>query len=230
MQSVISNIKPDQRVVVLPETINKAIAACPRGKAAGMDCIQYEHLITAKDFLSSVLANLFTHILRLGHMPDKLKMGCIITLHKGGNKRTDDPTNYRASSLTSVILKLFETTQVERSKQAIMTNLSPQQGGFQENLGVVMTSFVLRESNYFSREHHSKLYVFFLDCKQAFDRVWFQWIFYKLIECNFDPTSLIAFTELYRNVNIYVKYKGLTSETFPIQQGTRQGSKSAPLL
>ena len=29
--TVISNIKPDQRVVVLPETINKAIAACPRG-------------------------------------------------------------------------------------------------------------------------------------------------------------------------------------------------------
>ena len=50
VQSVISNIKPDQRVVVLPETVNKAIAACPRGKAAGMDCIQYEHLITAKDF------------------------------------------------------------------------------------------------------------------------------------------------------------------------------------
>ena len=39
VQSVISNIKPDQRVVVLPETVNKAIVACPRGKAAGMDCI-----------------------------------------------------------------------------------------------------------------------------------------------------------------------------------------------
>ena len=85
-------------------------------------------------------------------------------------------------------------------------------------------------SIYFSREHHSKLYVFFLDCKQVFKRVWFQGIFYKLIECNVDPASLIAFTELYRNVNSFVKYKGLTSETFPIQQGTRQGNKSSPLL
>ena len=72
--------------------------------------------------------------------------------------------------------------------------------------------------------------MFFLDCKQVFERVWFQGIFYKLIECNVDPASLIAFTELYRNVNSYVKYKGLTSETFPIQQGTRQGNKSSPLL
>ena len=32
------------------------------------------------------------------------------------------------------------------------------------------------------------------------------------------------------SVNSYVKYKGLTSETFPIQQGTRQGNKSSPLL
>jgi len=74
VQSVISNIKPDQRVVVLPENVNKAITALPRGKAAGMDCIQYEHLITVKDFLSSVLANLFTHILRLGHIPDQLTL------------------------------------------------------------------------------------------------------------------------------------------------------------
>ena len=95
-----------------------------------------------------------------------MKCGTIITLHKGGKKRTDDLNNYRAITLTSVILKLFETVIVERSKHTILANLSPQQGGFQQNLGCILTFFILRESLYFAREYSSQLYVCFLDCRQ----------------------------------------------------------------
>ena len=63
---------------------------------------------TAKEFMSNVLANLFTQMFCIGYIPDRMKSGTIITLHKGGKKRTDDPNNYRAITLTSVVLKLFE--------------------------------------------------------------------------------------------------------------------------
>ena len=73
---------------VLPLIVKQAIEESPRGKA---DKIQYEHLIFAKDVLSPILANVFTCMMRTGYVPDKLKRGVIVTLHKGGG--TNEKTN-----------------------------------------------------------------------------------------------------------------------------------------
>jgi hypothetical protein len=72
--------------------------------------------------------------------------------------------------------------------------------------------------------------VCFLDGRQAFDRVWHDGILYKLIEACVDDTSLLAFKEIYRNIFSYVRNQGYISDIFPILQGTRQGSKSSPML
>ena len=53
-----------------------------------------------------MLSNLFSA--KLAHVPVEMKRGTIITLFKGGNKRKDDPDNYRAITLSSVLLKLLE--------------------------------------------------------------------------------------------------------------------------
>ncbi|KAH3885146.1 hypothetical protein DPMN_009136 [Dreissena polymorpha] len=85
----------------------------------------------------------------------------------------------------------------------MMTDINIQQGGFQESLGCLMTSFMLRESVYFAREHGSKLYVCYLDGRQAFDKVWHDGLFYKL-QTKIDDTSLLAFMELYANMTTFV--------------------------
>ena len=93
-------MKPDKHVSVLPEIVAmKAIESCPTGKAGGPDCILYEHLNIAKEFMSNIWANLYTQMFRTGYIPDTMKCGTIITLHKGGKKRTEDPNNYRAITL-----------------------------------------------------------------------------------------------------------------------------------
>ncbi|XP_045157960.2 uncharacterized protein LOC123524101 [Mercenaria mercenaria] len=162
---------PDQNVKIVPESITSMLQTCPLGKASGADDIAYEHLIYGGAFVSIILASLFTGMLRNAYIPDVMKRGIILTMHKGGNKSRDDPNNYRAITLTSTVLKLFEMVLVERTKPFILQSLSPQQGGFQEKLGCLMTSFVLRESIWFSKENSSKLHICFLDAKQAFDRV-----------------------------------------------------------
>jgi len=140
-------------------------------EACGFDNIYYEHLIPIRYLVSPVRAYVYTWMLWRSFMPDSLKRGVIITLHKGGRKREDDPNNYRAITLTSVLLKLYEMVLLHRCKSNMLEGLSTQQGGFQEHLGCTMTSFVLRECIYFTYEQHSKLYVCFLNGKQAFDRV-----------------------------------------------------------
>jgi len=73
------------------------------GTVPGVDSITYEHLKSAGDIVSPVLAALYTGMLRNAHIPETLKQGIIITLYKGGRKRKDEPSSYRAITLTSVI-------------------------------------------------------------------------------------------------------------------------------
>ncbi|KAH3783381.1 hypothetical protein DPMN_161318 [Dreissena polymorpha] len=103
LDSIVTNIKPDPEVRVLPETVDYIISTCPKRKAGGYDNLQYDHLINAKYVISPVLANIYTWMLRTGHVPDSIKCGVIITMHKGGNKRRDLPDNFRAITLTSVL-------------------------------------------------------------------------------------------------------------------------------
>jgi hypothetical protein len=142
-------------------------------------------------------------MLRTGHVPDSMKRGVIITMHKGGNKRRDLPDNFRAITLTSVLLKLYESVLLTRSKVNIMSNINKQQGGFQDGLPCLMTSFILRESVYFARESNSKLYACFMDGRKAFDTVWHRGMLYKLYtDTDIDSTSFLAFCAIYTNMSI----------------------------
>ena len=170
-------------------------------------------------------------MLRHGYVPNIMKRGVIVTLHKGSNKRKDNPDNYRAITLTSVIMKLFETIILNRCKENILQNINMQQGGFQDGLSCLMTSFILRESIYFAREHGSNIYVCFMDGRKAFDTVWHAGLFYKLLnEFKIDATSYTAIRSIYTNMTSCVKYQGLQSECFDVLQGTRQGGKSSPIF
>ena len=169
---------------------------------------------------------MYSIMLRSGNIPDKMKQGEIITLHKGGRKSKGDPNNYRAITLSSSILKVYEMILLHRCKDKIVKTLSKLQGGFQDQLGCVMTSFTLRECLHHSRELSSGVYLCFLDARQAFDRVWHDGLFYKLLNINtstsgetrttIDSNTLTAFREMYRNATSRVRYQGMFSEPFPV--------------
>ncbi|MES9879941.1 MAG: reverse transcriptase family protein [Sedimenticola sp.] len=154
----------------------------------------------------------------------------IVTRHKGGKKRKDDPDNYRAITLTSTILKLLERILYTRLDKETTTKISDQQGGFQKGICVNMTSFLLRETVLYATEQSSKLYTCFLDVRKAFDKVWHDGLFVKLHRFGVHPSLLKLFINMYTDMNSYVLYKGHKSETFPIRQGTRQGGVTSPFF
>ena len=47
-----------------------------------------------------VLSKFYTAIVRQSYAPNDMKRGVIITLFKGGNKRKDNPDNYRVICCT----------------------------------------------------------------------------------------------------------------------------------
>jgi len=230
INDTLDTITLDSSVCVSAALVQTLIRSLPRGKAGGIDGVRHEHLIYACDAISPVLARLFTGMLRLGYIPTDMKRGEIITLHKGGKKRKDDPNNYRAITLSSVILKLYELVLLERCQDSILRSLNAQQGGFQKQLGCNMTSFVLRETLHHAREQSSKVFVCCLDGKQAFDHVWHDGLFYKLLDLGVDDNTFVSIHNMYKDAQCHVRYNGLCSESFPIAQGTKQGGKSSPSM
>ena len=88
--------------------IKKAAKLLKTKKACGNDGVYNEHLINGGNGLFQQLSLLYSDMFTHGYIPDTLKQGLIITLHKGGRKSKKDPYNYRAITLSSAILKLFE--------------------------------------------------------------------------------------------------------------------------
>lgn len=236
VNSTFSEMRLDSTVRVESHVVSDCIKALSKGKACGPDLITHEHLIHCNNVISKPLAELFTYMLQTGVVPDNMKKGNIITLHKGGRKRKDDPSCYRAITLSSTILKLYELIIMNQCKDKILRRINKLQGGFQSQLGCIMSSFALRECLHYSRECSSAVYLCFLDARQAFDRVWHHGLFYKLLSLNsnldqkINSNYLIAIREMYKNSKCRVLYKGKYSCEFTVSQGTRQGGKLSPLM
>jgi len=143
MNELHGNVYQTLDALVRPDDIHETIGNLPKGKACRFDNMYYEHFIPIRDLVSPVLA----WMLRRSFMPDSLKRGVIITLHKGGRERKDYPHNYRAITLTSVLLKLYEIVLLHRCKSNMLKGLSTQQGGFQEHLGCTMTFSAKEQGN-----------------------------------------------------------------------------------
>ena len=105
-----------------------------------------------------------------------------ITLFKGGNKRKDGPYNYRAITLTSSILKLFERILYHRITTSMENSLNSLQGGFQRNMGCNMTSFLLHESIFYAKENNSM----FASSTLSVDKVWHEGLFINLFKMGID--------------------------------------------
>ena len=112
-----------------------------------------------------------------GYIPDSLKQGVIITLHKGGRKSKKDPNNYRAITLSSALLKLFERILLRLLERNLTIPFSMLQGGFRQKTGCNMTSAMFKECCLYAKENHSKLYACFLDVQKAFDKIWHNGLF-----------------------------------------------------
>ena len=83
-------------------------------------------------------------MLKFSHTPTAIKRGIIITLYKGGRKKKNDPNSYRAITLSSVVLKLYEKELLTLFKDDNQCQMNKLQSGFQPNMGYMMTAFIVR--------------------------------------------------------------------------------------
>ena len=88
---------------------------------------------------------------------------------------------------------------------------------------------VTEATNYFMRRG-TAVSACLLDCSKAFDKCRFDKLFEKLLAKGLPPVVIRVLAYIYQEQTGCVKLAGMMSETFPISNGTRQGSVLSPLL
>ena len=95
-----------EAIIVSPEEIKKAINTISTSSASGPDGVPAVLIKNCKEALCKPLVILWQESLDGGVVPEDLKAGCIVPIHKGGDKCS--PKNYRPITLTSHIVKIIE--------------------------------------------------------------------------------------------------------------------------
>ena len=149
------------------DEVTQALKKAKKAKACGDDNIYYEHLIYTGSNVRYLLAKLFTAMLKFSYVPTRMKVGTIITLFKGGNKLRTDPNNYRAITLSSVFIRVYENILIKRIDIQGNIKVDKLQGGFQKNLGCVMTSFSLKKCILYGKEQNSRVFICFFRRKES---------------------------------------------------------------
>ena len=108
--------------------------------------------------------------------------GTITPIVKDSNGNVSDTTNYRGITLGGLFSKLFEYGLHNKISHLLFSDYL--QFGFMQKLSTTHALFTLKSTiNYFTSKG-SDVFVAFLDCSKAFDRILHYGLFTKLMDRN----------------------------------------------
>ena len=220
--------------VNLPFTDNeiiKAVKNLKNNKSSGTDSILNEHIKATINIMASVYTKLFNIIFDSGLVPESWTLGDIIPIYKNKGSITD-PVNYRPITLLSCLGKLFTSILNTRiTKYVEESNIIDHcQAGFREGFSTLDNLFILQNLIDISKSQKTKFYCAFIDFKQAFDKVWRNGLWEKLLKTKINGKCLRIIKNMYNNIKSRVSTREGASAFFPCETGVRQGENLSPLL
>lgn len=213
-----------------PGEIEFIIKKLHNKKAPGYDRITN---LTAKNLPKKtliLLSYIYNAMLRLSYFPLTWKFSEIILIPKP-NKPPDKVTSYRPISLLPTLSKVFEKILLKRLiPLAISANIIPNtQFGFRPNHSTIHQLHRVVDTISSSLEKKHYCAAVFLDVAQAFDRVWFEGLLFKLKK--FLPAPYYLLIKSYLSDRTFiVRQNSCYSNYFDILAGVPQGSDIAPFL
>lgn len=216
--------------VVTLEELKNVLARLKNNKAPGSDRIGYEFFKGASDIFLNKVVYLFNLIMVKKEVPDAFKKTIISPLYKKGN--VNDPSNYRAISLTDAIAKIFSGILLQRLISFIEEYklLSECQAGFRPGYSTIDHIFTVTNVIKLYKIRKKKLYAFFIDLKSAFDWIDRNALIYKLNEFGLSYQFISIIRDLYRDTRACVWNGNILSEDFQTVMGLKQGCLLSPIL
>ena len=226
----------EQNVDLLAEEISlqeliEGIKKMKVNKSCGPDNILNEMLKAGGNKLRGCILKLFNKIINTEISPEEWATAFIVPLHKGGSEI--ETSNYRGISITNSMGKLFASILCNRLNQLIHEKqlISKNQIGFMKNKRTSDHLFVLKALIEEHKTRRKPIYACFVDLKKAYDTVWREGLFFKLLyEYKINPKFVRILISLYQNLHGCVKINGEISDKFKISIGLRQGCNLSPML
>ena len=209
-----------------------SLASLKRNKSPGIDGLVGEILIASCEFISKPLHSFFNSIFLSGHFPSNWQTSTLTPLHKKGYYL--DPNNYRGIAVSSCLSKVFLTILHKRLESFVEKHklIPDTQIGYKK--GARTTDHILCLKNiidkYIFQKQRKYLYVCFVDFKAAFDTLWRDALFYKLLHKGIGGNFIDIIQAMYRNVYYCVKLPHGITPSFESTVGVKQGCVLSPIL
>ena len=195
------------------------------GKAtAGV--VKPQHFIHGGPRILQHFQILFNGMLQHGFVPTSFLKGTITPVVKDNSGDLSDTSNYRGITLGSLPSKLFEIAIQIKTSDLLSTD--DLQFGFKRRTGTSHALYCLKSTIDHFVSHGSQVYVAFLDCSKAFDRISHDGLFTTLMKRCIPLCILLCLIFWYSNMFSTVKWGTKTSHSFPVPLGIKQGGINSP--
>ena len=188
--------------------------------------IKPEHIIHGSDKLTFHLHLLFNALIQHGFVVSDFMTGTVTPIIKDAEGDVSDSANYRGITLGCLFSKLFD--MAINLKIAPYLDSDSLQFGFKKKTSAAHALFTLKTTvNYFN-DRGSNVFVAFMDCQKAFDRISHYGLFTKLIERKVPLCLLLIIIFWHLGMSCRVKWGDALSEEFAVPLGIKQGGISSP--
>jgi hypothetical protein len=180
------------------------------------------------DTLLVHLAHLFNQITRHGYVPVNMRVNTIIPLLKNSYLDPRKKANYRAISLSSILGKVLDHLILARYQQQLSS--CDYQFAFKPGASCNLCTLVVKEVVKHFVDNGSTPTVCFLDMTKAFDKVNHSILFKKLRDRGLSPFVIRVLIGLYTRQTSSVSWDGVSSNSFIVHNGVKQGGVASPIL
>lgn len=210
--------------------ITDTIKEVKHNKSHGNDQIINEMFKSAESSVSPLILKLFNCILKSEYFPEQWAVGYITPVFKSGDP--SELKNYRPITVTSNLSKLFTRILNKRLVMFLDTNklLQNEQIGFKKGCSTSDHILVLKTIIDSFKSKNKPLYACFIDLSKAFDTVWREGLYYKLLNLGVSSKFVNLIKSMYTNVKAQIKVNGKLSKEIMVKVGTRQGCNLSPSL
>ena len=221
--NIIALVKSVDILKPTKEELNKASSSIKKTKESDVFDLTVEHFIYGGDALLDYTHSIILAIFESGIVPDMIKERLLSPVFK--NKRSIlDINNYRGITVLPVFEKIVESIL---KKNRVRSKCDKQQcsiqRGFTQNSAPINSSFILEELRQEALDLKQLFIIILLDAKSAFDVDVHQSMMRRLFHLGVQDKHWTLINSLHTNASSAVKFNGLVSDIFEIQQGDRQG-------
>ena len=209
---------------------NDSLTKLKNNKTAGPDRIPAEMIKNSPHSVLMLILMFINRIKNMDQYPKLWSLGYTTLLYKNGND--EEPSNYRAITICSAMAKLFALMVKNRLENKVSEKkmIGDYQIGFKKGSRPADHLFLLKGiiDNYVKKG--KKVFACFIDYKNAYDNVWRDGLYYKLIKYGISPSLVKIIREMYANTQQGLKINGSVTNPFRSYRGVRQGCVLSPLL